>query len=319
MIDFQPWEVVVARLTIRAMQYFLAATDRGSIAHAAKELNVASSAISTVIDQVEDEFSLKLMQRFPARGIELTAAGINLSRKIRHLLEEYESLFIEGTELRTALSGTLSVGYYAPVAPAFIPPIVAPIMRRNPDLKLAFTECNNESAQVGLLNGTFDAIVFVSDNVRPGIICEHLIEAPPYLLAPKNHELTKCKSIRLKDLADVPLVLLDLPFTSQYLSGLLDMEKIDPPIVTTTSSTEMVRCLVGAGIGCSILNMRPSIERTYAGEAVVAIPIRGRPRPLQLVLGHLGGRQRRSVEVFMQACAAYFRSARAQKFTASMR
>ena len=44
-----------------------------------------------------------------------------MMRKIRHVIEEYDNLLLEGAELRTALSGNISVGYYAPVAPAFIP------------------------------------------------------------------------------------------------------------------------------------------------------------------------------------------------------
>jgi DNA-binding transcriptional LysR family regulator len=296
------------RLSIRALQYFLAAADRGSIARAAEELHVAPSAIASAIDQVEAEFGLKLVQRFPARGISPTAPGRALMRKIRHLIEEYGSLLAEGTELRTALTGTLSVGYYAPVAAAFMPAIVASLMRGNPDLRLRFTETDNERAQTGLLDGSFDAIVFVAENVRPGIVCEPLIEAPPYLLVPRGHPLSERPFIGIAEVAAVPLVLLDLPFTGQYLRKLLDANGIDPAIVATASTTEMVRSLVGAGLGCSILNMRPANGRTYADDEVAAVPIRPVSHPLPLVLGHLGEQPRLLVLAFLAATLSHFQT-----------
>jgi DNA-binding transcriptional LysR family regulator len=51
------------RISIKALNYFLHAAERGSIAKAAVELNVVPSAISNAIDLVEREFELQLVQR----------------------------------------------------------------------------------------------------------------------------------------------------------------------------------------------------------------------------------------------------------------
>lgn len=305
------------RLSLRALQYFLSAADRGSIARAAEALNVAPSAVSSAIDMVEAEFGLKLVQRYPAKGIHPTASGITLMRRIRHVIEEYDNLLIEGAELRTALSGRLSIGYYAPIAPAFIPTIAKPLVADNPDVRLGFEECDNVRAQAGLLDGAFDIILFVAENVRSGIVCRTLLEAPPYLLVPARHRFAGRESVDFKDIASTQLVLLDLPFTSEYYRTLLDDNRIEPPIVATASTTEMVRSLVGAGVGCSILNMWPATDRTYAGDAVKAIPISGGSQPLKLVLGHLDGNPRRLVHAFIEACLTHFARPQAQDLIVS--
>ncbi|MEM8688290.1 MAG: LysR family transcriptional regulator, partial [Pseudomonadota bacterium] len=93
------------RISIKSLQYFLTAAERGSISKAARALNVVPSAVASAIEQVEAGFELKLVQRYPAKGIRPTAAGKALMRKIRHLVEEYDTLMLEGAELRTALSG----------------------------------------------------------------------------------------------------------------------------------------------------------------------------------------------------------------------
>ena len=113
------------------------------------------------------------------------------------------------------------------------------------------------------------------------------------------------------DLRGEPMVLLDLPITNQYYRGLVGDGEADANITATASTHEMVRSLVGAGIGCSILNMLPSTAITYAGDAVTAVPLKSGARPLTLALGHLSGKPRRLVEAFMDVIQSYFANAAA--------
>lgn len=294
------------RVSIKALNYFLRAAERGSIAKAAADLNVVPSAISNAIDLVEQEFQLQLLQRYPAKGIKPTAAGIAIMHRVRRLVEEYDTLFVDGAELRTALSGSLSIGYYAPVAPAFLPKIAAPLVRDHPGIKLNLVETNNERAQTGLIDGEFDLILFVAENVQPGIVCQQLLEAPPYVLVPRDHGLRNRKQVTPADLRGEALVLLDLPMTSEYYRALAGDAGYPVNIVATASTHEMVRSLVGAGVGCSILNMRPATAVTYAGDEVVAIPLLTGARSLKLALGHTGSKPRRLVQAFMDAARDHF-------------
>lgn len=302
------------RVSIKSLRYFLVACEQESIARAAELLNVVPSAISVAIDQVEQEFDLKLVQRYPAKGIQPTSTGMKMMLKVRHLVEEYDNLLSEGDELRTALSGSLAIGYYAPIAPAFMPAIVGPLMQQNPDVNIAFTECDNERAQAGLLKGEFDCIVFVAENVRTGIVYETLLEAPPYLLVAADHPLAEHSEVSFQALNELPLVLLDLPFTSEYYRSLMDTHAPLANIVATASTTEMVRSLVGASVGCSILNMQPATSLSYAGDKLRAIPFAEEMQSLRLVIGHTGGKQRRLLEVFTEACRVYFAGELAKQF-----
>jgi len=303
------------RLTLKAMNYFLTAVQYQSITRAANHLNVVPSAVSAAIDQVEDEFGLKLLMRYPSRGIQPTATGLVLVEKIRHLVEEYNNLMVEGSDLRNALSGTLRVGYYAPIAPAFMPEVVKPLIEDNLSVTVKFTECDNESAQTGLLKGEFDAILFVAENIKPGIEYETLQQTAAYVLVARNHPFSSQSTLNLRDLGDQPFVLLDLPFTSEYYRNLLESADIQPPIVATATTTEMVRSLVGANAGIAILNMQPRINTTYMGDEVVAIPLSPATRPLNLVLGYIPGNPRRLVNTFITQCREYFNSADALALT----
>ena len=301
------------RVSLKALNYFLKAVEHGSLAGAAKELNVVPSAISAAIDTVEDEFGLKLVMRYPSRGIQPTASGLVMLGKIRRLIEEYQSLLIEGSDLRTALTGTLRVGYYAPVAPAFMPAIIKPLLSQSSDVSFKFFECNNETAQSGLLSGNFDVILFVAENVKPGIAFETLFEPKAYVLTSARSALAKRESVSMKDLKDEPLVLLDLLVIGEYYRGLFAENDIDPTVVATASTTEMVRSLVGAGIGSSILNMKPRTDLTYAGNGLIALPLDPEVRALKLVLGFVDEKPRRLVSAFVAECRRFFSSDEAQE------
>lgn len=300
------------RISLKALRYFMTAVDQGSIARAAEALNVVPSAISAAIDQVEQGFALKLVTRFPAKGIQPTASGRILLGKVRHLLEEYENLLAEGADLRSALTGSLRIGYYAPVAPAFLPAMVAPLLAESPSVSVQLQECDNETAQTGLLAGDFDVILFVAENVRPGIAYRSLLSVPPYALLAAGHRLADKQTIEPGDLEGEPLVLLDRPVVGEYYRGIFETAGVTPRIAATGTTHEMMRALVGAGVGCAILNMRPLTAVSYAGDPLVSLPLISDSRPLQLVLGHLEDNPRRLVRAFIDRCRNYFQSEEAR-------
>jgi DNA-binding transcriptional LysR family regulator len=284
--------------SLKALRYFMAAANSGSISEASKQMHVVPSAVLAAVNQVEDAFGLQLTTRQRAKGIAPTATGKILMARIQHLLDEYELLMSQGAEMRTQLVGTLRVGYYAPVAPAFLPAIVCKLRSDNPRVDIKFTECDSHTAQAGLLSGDFDVILCVAESMAPGVTYETLIEVPAYLLVPQDHPFSKRPSVPLCDLEDEALVLLDLPVVSDYYSRIFEDAGVAPNIASTATTLEMVRSLVGAGVGLSLLHMRPVTDVTYAGDRVVGVPLNPAPDPLRIVMGHLPGNPRRLVKAF---------------------
>ena len=295
------------RLSLRLMRAYLAAVDHGSIAGAAAALNVAPSAVATAVDKVEAEFATTLVIRTRARGVTPTTAGRLLADRIRKLLEDYVAVMAEGHALGSALSGSLRVGYYAPVAPAFLPGIVQPLLAAHSGLTAHFRDCDNDSAQAGLLDGTLDVILFAGGEVRVGIATEVLAEVPPYVLAPAGHAVARRGDATLADLDGAALVLLDLPLAGAYTRRLFDAAGIAPRIVATATSTEMVRSLVGAGAGLAVLNMRPRTAVSYGGDHLAAVPLRPPQTGLTLMAGYVEGQPRRVVSAFLDALRDWFK------------
>lgn len=293
-------------ISLKAMRYFTTALQHKNIAKAAAELNIAASAVAAAIDQVEAAFDLTLVTRQRSRGIAANASGRLIAQKFNRLLEDYRSVLAEGSDLKQSLSGTLRIGYYAPIAPAFLPQILASIIPKGADVTLHLEECDNDSAQDGLLGGTYDVILFVSEDARPSVDFDILIEAPAYCLVSAGHALAKQSSVRVAQIVQHPLVVLNRPVAASYYQSLFDAHAEDITIAAYASSTEMVRSLVSEGHGCGVLNMHPLTQYSYSGSKLIGVPISDVLPPLTLSIGYDKPRPRRLVQYFVEACKSHF-------------
>ncbi|WP_166417324.1 LysR family transcriptional regulator [Cochlodiniinecator piscidefendens] len=300
-------------VTLKSMRYFVTSVRHGNISKAAKELRIAASAVSASIDQLESQLQLALITRHRSRGIAPTKAGRVMLRKFETLLEEYDAIMSEGAELKDALKGDIRIGYYAPVAPAFLPEIFRTMQQEQSELTFYLEECDNDHAQDGFLAGAFDVILFVADEALPQIEFDVLTKAPAYCLLPAAHRLAQNGSVRLDDLKDENFVLLNRPVAKEYYSRLFEAIGAQPNIAAYANSTEMVRSLVGAGYGCAILNMRPVTDLCYGGNELRAVPIDDDITSLTLAVGYNKTGPRRAVRKFVEECKSYFSTGSAQK------
>lgn len=293
-------------LSLRAMRYVQAALRLGSLTAAAEALHVAPSAIAAALGQAEDAFGMALVTRARAKGIYPTLAGRDVQRRIDDLLERYDAMLTDVSDLQSGISGTLAIGYNAPIAPAFLPALCAPLLATHPGVTLSLTEGDNTSVQDGLLNGQFDVILFVAELPNPQIDIQPLIFAPTYCLCPAGHPMATRPSVSVAQIAKEPLILLDRPAARGYYMDLLEQSGEALRIVATTNATEMVRSLVAAGVGVSLLNMRPRDVLPYAGGAIHCMTVEGAASGVTLSLGFAPGPKRRLVQVFGDACLSYF-------------
>lgn len=87
---------------------------------------------------------------------------------------------------------------------------------------------------------------------------------------------------------------------------LLEQGGTDFRIIATANSTKMVWPVVAAGIGVSLLNMRPRTVLPHAGGEIRCLPISGATLGVTLSIGFTPGPKRRLVQLFVDQCTAFF-------------
>ncbi len=291
------------RYTLKQLQYFVAASEAGSVKQAGDVLNISQPSISAAIAHLEGVFGVQLFIRHHAKGISMTPAGRRLLGRSKQLLIQARSLHQYAFELGSALSGSLEVGCFTTLAPIVMPTLIREFQSRYPDLSVHCRESDVGQLHKALLEGDHE-IALTYDLVVPEDTTFHGLRVlPPYAILPPDHRLAGGVSVSLKDLADEPFVLLDLPHSRDYFLRLFAEQDLSPRIAHSSSSPNMVRGLVANGLGYSLMNASLGTDRTLDGKRFVALGLSEDCEPMRIGVAHLRGiALTRAAETFVAFC-----------------
>jgi len=289
--------------TLRQLEYLVAVADHGSVTAAANALYTSQPGISTAIAQLEEVFGLQFFIRHHARGVSLTPAGQSFVAAARNLLTHAKDLMQQASELSLALSGRLDLGCFTTIAPVLLPRLLTAFRDAYPDVEIVLREGDTPQLQAALLSGQLELALLYDLDLPPALCKRALFSARPYVLLPVGHPLAKQPEIALAELADEPMVLLDLPHSREYFLSLFRQLGIEPKVRHRTVSFELVRGLVAAGNGYGLLNLRPEVSAAYSGGQLTCLPITDEVPALSIVLAWPQGlKQTRRAEAFIALC-----------------
>jgi len=295
------------RTSLRALQYFLEAARNKSVSAAAKALNISPASVSVAISDLEKDLDLQLFVRQPARGMKLTPAGEVIVAEARSLLAHADEFQSRAGALGDSLEGDLSVACFTNLGPAYFSNLLAQFCGLHPSVSVKIYVGDHQEILSGLVGGQFELAVTFDLDVPKNFEWLKLAAIPPQVVLPAKHPLAKAKRVSLKRMASEPLILMDLPHTRDYFMSLFHRLHISPNVRFSSTNFEMVRTLVGNGLGYSILNLMPNSPSTYDGTRVQYVPISEEVRDLEvgcLSIGRVA--QRRVAKAFIEHTRAYF-------------
>lgn len=291
------------RYTLRQLEYFVAVGECGSIARASERMNVSSPSISAAITQLEAEFGLPLFVRQHAQGLSLTQGGRQMLDQARSVLREADALNHIAGDISGAVRGPLSVGCLVTFAQIVLPALRLGFEAAFPETRLSQHELDQLGIFSGLRRSEIDVALTYDLNVPADLSFEGLLTLPPFALVSAAHPLAGRGHVTVEDLRDLPMVLLDLPLSSDYFLSFFDASGPRPRIAERTRDMAVMRSLVANGFGYSIANVRPLNRVSPDGKELRFIPIRGRVRPLRMGLMMVHDADRHStVRAFAEHC-----------------
>jgi DNA-binding transcriptional LysR family regulator len=173
------------------------------------------------------------------------------------------------------LEGRLVIGCYRTAAPFVLAGLVKSFTDANPGVQLEFIEAAQPELERALLDGLCEVALMFTSHIGPGIHMERLYATAPYALLPGDHPRAGDPIVDLRDLAEEPFVLLDVPPSGPYLLSVLEEAGVAPEVRYRSSGYELCRSLVAHGLGWSLLISRPFGDHNYEGLPVVGRPIKG--------------------------------------------
>jgi DNA-binding transcriptional LysR family regulator len=287
--------------TLVQLQYFVEAAETGNITVAAGRLHASQSTLSSAIQQLEHELGCQLFVRHQARGVSLTGNGRELLARARDLLDRATELTEVGRVLQDEPAGTLHAGLFVTLAPFYLPEVLTRLQRSHPRIELEVLETDQTGLHAAVRSGRCEVALTYGLDIGEDMTFRALVEVRPYALVSARHPLAGREVATLCELAQRPMVMLDLPETSRFMLGMLKRAGARPQRILRTTNFETMRGLVAAGDGFAILNQRPQIISPRPG-AAFAVTIAD-AEPVSIGIMHLAGTPvHRRMTAFVDAC-----------------
>lgn len=187
-------------LDLQRLRVFRTVVATGSVSGAARSLGYTPSAISQHLGALQRETGLTLVER-RGRGIVPTAAGTALAGELGSVFERVANVDRVVGDLRAGRVGALVICYFASAGAAWVPPVVASLVREFPGLRLdlRLVELAGETPVVPDLEIFVDGAAVSPEEGHHDV---ELLREPYVAVLPAAHHLAGRDSLPLSALRD---------------------------------------------------------------------------------------------------------------------
>jgi DNA-binding transcriptional LysR family regulator len=236
-----------------AMIYFQTVAELLSVRECARRLNVASSAVSRQIAQLEDALGMALFQR-EGRRLKLTAAGEILFRHVRRVAAPLEAAVSELDMLRGLKTGSVRIATVESVGLSFLPPLLTAFSQRHPTLHLSVEVTSSADVIARLIDESVDVgFGFVTTPSREVEMAVRRDVSVGVLMRP-DHPLARLQRLKLVDCFAHPVAIGTRELSiRQAIQPHLDASASMRPPLLEVGSIRMLVELAEAGHHVSIM------------------------------------------------------------------
>jgi DNA-binding transcriptional LysR family regulator len=189
-----------------SLRYLDQVARSGSIQKAAKELNVAASAINRQILQLEETLGVALFERLP-RGMRLTSAGdaiVTLSRRWR---SDERQVAADIQQLQGINQGHVRIVAMDSHVNGFLPQLIEQLAIEHPRISLEIEIASTDEAVAALMNGRADVAAVFNLSPRRDIHALWSCPLPLGCVVAPGHALAAGDSVSLQEAVAHPVAL----------------------------------------------------------------------------------------------------------------
>jgi LysR family hydrogen peroxide-inducible transcriptional activator len=290
-------------MDLRQLSALTAVADHSSFSAAARALHTVQSNVSAHIANLERELGTPLVDR--TTGL-LTEVGELVVVRARRVQAELEALSADVASSLGEISGVVRLGVIGTTGRWLIPRLLSELALAHPKVRLVVIDATTTSLLPQLAAGSIDLAVVNLPASDPDVDTEVLFEEEHVLLLTDAHPLSGRRSVQLKDLADVPL-LLEPPGTG--FRDDLDADAARAGVALTPQAEvdgmRLLASLAYQGYGAAILPASAVVEWSDGTWSTVALE-GTTPRGVGLATprrGRLSAPTRSTIEVLRRVIA----------------
>jgi DNA-binding transcriptional LysR family regulator len=238
-------EGVAIRPNLTTLRMFLSAYMLGNLSKAAARENIAPSAISKRLQDLENEVGAPLFYRH-ARGVTPTPAGEVLAEHVRRIFDDVNRMSADLSEFTSGVRGQVRIHAHSSAVVQYLPSQIAGFVHSYPGVRVVLREETSPNVLQSTIDGVADIGIFASN-----------LPAPPGLqvLSYKRDQL-----VALFSNAD--------PLSRRASITLPDLRECDHIVLETGSSLQILLTQMAASLGFE-LNTRIEVKTFEAAMRMV--------------------------------------------------
>jgi DNA-binding transcriptional LysR family regulator len=250
---------------------FIEIAKLGSFSRAGQKLFRSQPAVSAQVRQLEQEYGEKLFDR-GRKSVRLTSAGETLFEyAVRMVNMRAESLRAVADKATTP-RGVLALGANEATCLYVLPEIFAEYHRLYPSVQISIYRNFSHKVLQKVEDGSVDVGIVTLPAKSPSLKFHPIFRDRVMLMVNPRNPLAKLKTVRMKDIAEQPLIFPRTGYTRQLLDKHFRPYKPQLQITMELTSVGMIKCFVAAGLGVSLISASFARNEVRAGE-VKLIPI----------------------------------------------
>ncbi len=242
----------MSNVTMRQLEVFVDAAERLSFVRVAERLRLTPSAVSFQIRQIELQTGFALFERI-GRKVALTEAGRVLLEYARPVLRSMYDVDQAMQALKGVGGGRVRLGLVS-TAKYIVPHLIARFRTRFPGVTVALQEGNKTSIQSLLTSGGIDLAIMGQPSDGADVLGERFAAHPSVLIAPPKHRL-HANPASVDELCSEWFIVREQGSGTRSLSDqFFAAASFTPRVAMETSSNEMIKQAVMAGMGIAVIS-----------------------------------------------------------------
>lgn len=241
-------------ITLKQLRAFLYVAEEGSFTRAADRFCLSQSALTALIQQLEESVGMPLLER-TTRRVTLSDAGRQFQPVAHRLLNDLDAALIDLSAVAGLERGTVGIAAAPSVATLLVPQLIADFGARYPGIRFYVRDDTSAAVQQAVLRREVDIGLASKWADDPDLEFTPLLVDRFGVVCPAGHPLMKRKAnLTWDDLKEWHCV--GLSASTGIRTILREQTELPASVAVPfyeVSSTTGLEALVSAGLGISVL------------------------------------------------------------------
>jgi LysR family transcriptional regulator, carnitine catabolism transcriptional activator len=192
-------------LTLRQLEMLAAAADSATFSAAAKHLGISQPALSEAIRRIERETGTALFER-TTRSLKLTDAGRAAAAIGREAVRDFNRAMERMKPGSGGKRGRITMACLPSIVCTAMPSVLADFTRDHSGVDVALHDVQHERAMEMVSEGHADIAITIKPAKSDDLTFDAVASDVAHLVCRRDHALAHRRSVRWRDLADVPFI-----------------------------------------------------------------------------------------------------------------